>query len=467
MRIIRYYLIIRYFFSVCYNRKRKKSTTSSQNIALGELNMRMVDIIQKKRDNGILTKTETTWMIDGYAKGEIPDYQMAAWAMAVYFQGMEMQEIADLTMAMVETGQQIDLSAISGIKVDKHSTGGVGDKVTLILAPLVASFGVPVAKMSGRGLGHTGGTIDKLESIHGYQVERKQAEFVNQVKDIGISVIGQSDDLVKADKLLYALRDVTATVDIIPLIASSIMSKKIAAGSDAILLDVTVGTGAFMKNIADARILAKTMVELGNAVGRKTVAVITDMRQPLGTSIGNRLEIAESLSVLQGGGRDDLKAFIAELAQIMLSLGGVTKTIDEILAHLSNGLALEKFKEMIQAQDGDFDELIAQPMHSTAFSKTVLSPKTGYIKSFDALVAGHLAMRAGAGRSVKSDRLDLDAGVKIFKKIGDQVTEGEPLFEIVYNKASFDVTTEINVMLDAIDITDEQISIKEIVEIIK
>ncbi|MDN6029856.1 MAG: pyrimidine-nucleoside phosphorylase [Lactococcus plantarum] len=429
--------------------------------------MRMVDIIQKKRDNGILTKTETTWMIDGYAKGEIPDYQMAAWAMAVYFQGMEMQEIADLTMAMVETGQQIDLSAISGIKVDKHSTGGVGDKVTLILAPLVASFGVPVAKMSGRGLGHTGGTIDKLESIHGYQVERTQAEFVNQVKDIGISVIGQSDDLVKADKLLYALRDVTATVDIIPLIASSIMSKKIAAGSDAILLDVTVGTGAFMKNIADARILAKTMVELGNAVGRKTVAVITDMRQPLGTSIGNRLEIAESLSVLQGGGRDDLKAFIAELAQIMLSLGGVTKTIDEILAHLSNGLALEKFKEMIQAQDGDFDELIAQPMHSTAFSKTVLSPKTGYIKSFDALVAGHLAMRAGAGRSVKSDRLDLDAGVKIFKKIGDQVTEGEPLFEIVYNKASFDVTTEINVMLDAIDITDEQISIKEIVEIIK
>ena len=467
MRIIRYYLIIRYFFSVCYNRKRKKSTTSSQNIALGELNMRMVDIIQKKRDNGILTKTETTWMIDGYAKGEIPDYQMAAWTMAVYFQGMEMQEIADLTMAMVETGQQIDLSAISGIKVDKHSTGGVGDKVTLILAPLVASFGVPVAKMSGRGLGHTGGTIDKLESIHGYQVERTQAEFVNQVKDIGISVIGQSDDLVKADKLLYALRDVTATVDIIPLIASSIMSKKIAAGSDAILLDVTVGTGAFMKNIADARILAKTMVELGNAVGRKTVAVITDMRQPLGTSIGNRLEIAESLSVLQGGGRDDLKAFIAELAQIMLSLGGVTKTIDEILAHLSNGLALEKFKEMIQAQDGDFDELIAQPMHSTAFSKTVLSPKTGYIKSFDALVAGHLAMRAGAGRSVKSDRLDLDAGVKIFKKIGDQVTEGEPLFEIVYNKASFDVTTEINVMLDAIDITDEQISIKEIVEIIK
>ena len=462
-----HYLISRIFFAVCYNRKSNDNSISSQNTALGELNMRMVDIIQKKRDNGVLTKSETTWMIDGYAKGEIPDYQMAAWAMAVYFQGMEMQEIADLTMAMVETGQQIDLSSIPGIKVDKHSTGGVGDKVTLILAPLVASFGVPVAKMSGRGLGHTGGTIDKLESIHGYQVERTQAAFVSQVNEIGISVIGQSDELVKADKLLYALRDVTATVDIIPLIASSIMSKKIAAGSDAILLDVTVGTGAFMKNIADARVLAKTMVELGNAVGRKTVAVITDMRQPLGSTIGNRLEIAESLSVLQGGGRDDLKVFIAELAQIMLSLGGVTKTIDEILAHLSNGAALEKFKEMIQAQDGDFDELVAQPVHPTAFSKTVLSPKTGYIKSFDALVAGHLAMRAGAGRSVKSDVLDLDAGVRLFKKIGDQVSEGEPLFEIVYNKASFDATTEINVMLGAIEITDEQISIKEIVEIIK
>lgn len=429
--------------------------------------MRMVDIIQKKRDNGVLTKSETTWMIDSYAKGDIPDYQMAAWAMAVYFQGMEMQEIADLTMAMVATGQQIDLSSIPGIKVDKHSTGGVGDKVTLILAPLVASFDVPVAKMSGRGLGHTGGTIDKLESIHGYQVERSQEDFVKQVKDIGISVIGQSDDLVKADKLLYALRDVTATVDIIPLIASSIMSKKIAAGSGAILLDVTVGEGAFMKHIEDARILAKTMVDLGNAVGRKTVAVITDMRQPLGTTIGNRLEIAESLAVLQGGGRHDLREFIAELAQIMLSLGGVTKSIDEILTHLSNGAALEKFKQMVQAQGGDFDELLQEPIHSTAFSKVILSPKSGYINSFDALVAGHLAMRAGAGRSVKSDVLDLDAGVRIFKKIGDQVNEGEPLFEIIYNKKEFDVVSESNIMLDAIGITDERITIKEIVEIIK
>ncbi|MGO2939185.1 MAG: pyrimidine-nucleoside phosphorylase [Pseudolactococcus laudensis] len=429
--------------------------------------MRMIDIIQKKRDGLALTKAETTWLIEQYAIGQIPDYQMSAWAMAVYFQGMNKSEIADLTMAMVATGEQIDLSDIPGVKVDKHSTGGVGDKVTLILAPLVASFGVSVAKMSGRGLGHTGGTIDKLESIHGFQVERTQADFVQQVRDIGISVIGQSDNLVKADKLLYALRDVTATVDIIPLIASSIMSKKIAAGSDAILLDVTVGSGAFMKNMLDARLLAQTMVDLGNAVGRKTVAVITDMRQPLGATIGNRLEIAESLTVLQGGGRPELRQFIAELAQIMLSLAGVEKSVDDILENLSNGAALEKFKQMIQAQGGDFDELLASPEHETIFSKSVVSTQTGYVTSFDALTAGLLAMRAGAGRAVKSDVLDLDAGLRIFKKIGDYVESGEPLFEILYNKADFDAEKESQVLLDAISISNKKVEIKEIVEIIK
>ena len=429
--------------------------------------MRMIDIIQKKRDGLALTKAETTWLIDQYATGQIPDYQMSAWAMAVYFQGMTKEEIADLTMAMVATGEQIDLSEIPGVKVDKHSTGGVGDKVTLILAPLVASFGISVAKMSGRGLGHTGGTIDKLESIHGFQVERTQADFVQQVKDIGISVIGQSDNLVKADKLLYALRDVTATVDIIPLIASSIMSKKIAAGSDAILLDVTVGSGAFMKNLTDARLLAQTMVDLGNAVGRKTVAVITDMHQPLGATIGNRLEIAESLTVLQGGGSPELRQFIAELAQIMLGLAGVEKSVDAILENLSNGTALDKFKQMIQAQDGDLEELLASPEHETVFSKTVVSRQAGYVTSFDALTAGLLAMRAGAGRAVKSDVLDLDAGLRIFKKIGDRVESGEPLFEILYNKADFDAEKESQVLLDAISISDEKIEIKEIVEIIK
>lgn len=429
--------------------------------------MRMIELIQKKRNGLALTKAETTWLIDQYATGEIPDYQMSAWAMAIYFQGMTKEEIADLTMAMVATGEQIDLSDIPGVKVDKHSTGGVGDKVTLILAPLVASFGVAVAKMSGRGLGHTGGTIDKLESIHGFQVERTQADFVQQVKDIGISVIGQSDNLVKADKLLYALRDVTATVDIIPLIASSIMSKKIAAGSDAILLDVTVGSGAFMKNMTDARLLAQTMVDLGNAVGRKTVAVITDMRQPLGATIGNRLEIAESLTVLQGGGSSELRQFIAELAQIMLSLAGVDASIATILENLSNGAALDKFKQMIEAQGGDMTELLASPEHGTTFTKTVVSTQAGYITSFDALTAGLLAMRAGAGRAVKSDVLDLDAGLKIFKKIGDPVAIGEPLFEILYNKSDFDADQESQVLLDAISISDDQIEIKEIVEIIK
>lgn len=249
--------------------------------------MRAVDLIQKKRDGQELTSSEIEWLIEGYVSGTVPDYQMSAFAMAVYFKGMTTREISDLTMNMVKTGQEFDLSAIDGVKVDKHSTGGVGDKVTLILAPLVASFGVPVAKMSGRGLGHTGGTIDKLESIKGYQVERSQEDFIRQVQDIGVSVIGQSDQLVKADKLLYALRDVTATVDTIPLIASSVMSKKIAAGADAILLDVTVGEGAFMKTVDEARELAQTMVDLGKVVGRKTVAVITDMSQPL----DERLEI--------------------------------------------------------------------------------------------------------------------------------------------------------------------------------
>ena len=274
-----------------------------------------------------MSKDEIHWLIEGYVAGTVPDYQMAAFAMAVYFKGMTTREISDLTMKMVATGEQFDLSAIKGIKVDKHSTGGVGDKVTIVLAPLVASFGVPVAKMSGRGLGHTGGTIDKLESIKGFQIERTQEEFIKQVQEIGLSVIGQSDQLVMADKLLYALRDVTATVDTIPLIASSVMSKKIAAGADAILLDVTVGEGAFMKTIEEARELARTMVDLGNAVGRKTIAVLTDMSQPLGTSIGNRLEILEALDILQGKGREDVTHFICELAQIMLELGGVTASL--------------------------------------------------------------------------------------------------------------------------------------------
>ncbi|MEE1425052.1 MAG: thymidine phosphorylase, partial [Streptococcus salivarius] len=312
--------------------------------------MRTVDLIEKKRDGGELSTEEISYLINGYVSGEIPDYQIAALAMAIYYQGMSIREIHDLTTDMVASGEQYDLSEIPGIKVDKHSTGGVGDKVTIILMPLVASFGVPVAKMSGRGLGHTGGTIDKLESIKGYQVERSKEEFIEQVKDIGISLIGQSEHLVKADKLLYALRDVTATVDSIPLIASSVMSKKIAAGADKILLDVTVGQGAFMKNMSDAEKLSETMVALGHEVNRETIAVITDMSQPLGKAIGNRLEITEAIEIMQGKGREDITDFICELAEILLDLVQVEASQEEIRQHLVGGQALAKFEELIQAQ---------------------------------------------------------------------------------------------------------------------
>ena len=424
--------------------------------------MRAVDIIQKKRDGLGLSSQEIEWLIDGYVAGTVPDYQMSAFAMAVYFKGMTTREISDLTMAMVGTGQQFDLSAISGIKVDKHSTGGVGDKVTLILAPLVASFGVPVAKMSGRGLGHTGGTIDKLESVKGYQVERSQEDFIKQVQEIGVSVIGQSDQLVKADKLLYALRDVTATVDTIPLIASSVMSKKIAAGADSILLDVTVGEGAFMKNLEDARVLARTMVDLGKAVGRRTVAVITDMSQPLGTSIGNRLEILEALEILQGQGREDITEFICELARIMPGLANVEKSVSEIREHLTNGAALKKFEEMIAAQGGDLEDLYRPSQ--TAYVAEVRADQSGYITELPAMEFGLFAMRLGAGRAVKSDKLDYETGIVFEKKVGETVEIGEIVAKIYANeKISQELVTEFQ---KNVRIGSESVAVSEIVEVI-
>ena len=424
--------------------------------------MRAVDIIQKKRDGLELSSQEIEWLIEGYVAGTVPDYQMSAFAMAVYFKGMTTREISDLTMAMVGTGQQFDLSAISGIKVDKHSTGGVGDKVTLILAPLVASFGVPVAKMSGRGLGHTGGTIDKLESVNGYQVERSQEDFIKQVQEIGVSVIGQSDQLVKADKLLYALRDVTATVDTIPLIASSVMSKKIAAGADSILLDVTVGEGAFMKNLEDARVLARTMVDLGKAVGRRTIAVITDMSQPLGTSIGNRLEILEALEILQGQGREDVTEFICELAQIMLDLANVEKSVSEIREHLTNGAALKKFEEMIAAQGGDLEDLY-RPSQA-AYVAEVRAEQSGYITELPAMEFGLFAMRLGAGRAVKSDKLDYETGIVFEKKVGETVEIGEIVAKIYANeKISQELVTEFQ---KNVKIGSESVAVSEIIEVI-
>lgn len=424
--------------------------------------MRAVDLIQKKRDGQELTSSEIKWLVEGYVAGTVPDYQMSAFAMAVYFKGMTTREISDLTMNMVKTGQEFDLSAIEGIKVDKHSTGGVGDKVTLILAPLVASFGVPVAKMSGRGLGHTGGTLDKLEAIKGYQVERSQEDFIKQVQDIGVSVIGQSDQLVKADKLLYALRDVTATVDTIPLIASSVMSKKIAAGADAILLDVTVGEGAFMKTVDEARELAQTMVDLGKAVGRKTVAVITDMSQPLGRAIGNRLEILEAIDILQGKGREDISHFICELAQIMLSLADVEKTVEEVRQHLENGQALAKFEEMVAAQGGDLEDLY-RPVN-VAHVVEIPAQETGVISALPAMEFGLYAMRLGAGRAVKSDPLDYETGIVFDKKVGEPVQKGEIVAKVYTNgKISPQLVTEFQ---KYVKMNDGVQSLREIIEII-
>lgn len=424
--------------------------------------MRAVDLIQKKRDGLELSTQEIEWLISGYANGSIPDYQMSAFAMAVYFKGMSTRETKDLTMCMVATGDQIDLSAIPGIKTDKHSTGGVGDKVTLILAPLVASFGVPVAKMSGRGLGHTGGTLDKLEAIKGYQIDRSQDEFIKQVQDIGLSVIGQSDKLVKADKLLYALRDVTATVDIIPLIASSVMSKKIAAGADSILLDVTVGDGAFMKTIEDAEKLSRLMVDLGKEVGRKTVAVITNMSQPLGRAIGNRLEVLEAIEIMQGKGREDISDFICELGQLMLELARVSKPLTEIREHLISGPALHKFEEMIAYQGGDLEDLYR--VSEAKYQTEILSPMEGYITELPALEFGLLAMRLGAGRAVKSDTLDYESGIVFDRKIGDFVAKGDKIATIYSNQIlDKKVLTEFE---KNVKIGLEQLEIKEIIKVI-
>ena len=413
--------------------------------------MRTVDLIEKKRDGGELSTEEITYLIHGYVSGAIPDYQIAALAMAIYYQGMSIREIHDLTTEMVVSGEQYDLSEIPGIKVDKHSTGGVGDKVTIILMPLVASFGVPVAKMSGRGLGHTGGTIDKLESIKGYQVERTKEEFIEQVKAIGISLIGQSEHLVKADKLLYALRDVTATVDSIPLIASSVMSKKIAAGADKILLDVTVGQGAFMKNMSDAEKLSETMVALGREVNRETIAVITDMSQPLGKAIGNRLEITEALEIMQGKGREDITDFICELAEILLTLAKVDVSQEDIRHHLVGGQALAKFEELIQAQGGDLQDLYRQS--SAPVVTEIFADEDGYIEELPAMAFGKFAMQLGAGRATKTDSLNYETGIVFEKKVGDSVAQGD-LVAKVYSQENLNkkLLTEFkkNVIIDKV-----------------
>lgn len=402
--------------------------------------MHVVDLIQKKRDGRTLSKGELEFLINGYVQGSIPDYQMSAWTMAVFFQGMEPSEITDLTLIMAESGDTLDLSPIHGIKVDKHSTGGVGDTTTLIVAPLVASCGVPVAKMSGRGLGHTGGTVDKLEAISGYKVELTPKQFIDQVNDIGVSVVGQTGELAPADKLLYSLRDVTATVESIPLIASSIMSKKIAAGADGFVLDVKAGKGAFMKSVEDATELAKTMVQIGNLANRTTVALVTDMNQPLGRGIGNSLEVKEAILTLQGKGSERLTEICLELSAEMLILSGVTASRTEarklVETNLANGAALKKFGQLIEAQGGD-GRVIENPdlLPQAQYKENVLAPKAGYIMAIDPLEIGETAMELGAGRETKDTIIDLAVGLELLHQAGDYVEKGQILAVVHANHA--------------------------------
>lgn len=398
----------------------------------------MVDLIEKKRDGQELSTEEIKFIINGYTDGSIPDYQVSALTMAIYFKGMTEKERADLTMAMVESGDQIDLSQIEGIKVDKHSTGGVGDTTTLVLGPLVAALGVPVAKMSGRGLGHTGGTIDKLEAVEGFHVEIENQEFIDLVNENKIAVIGQSGNLTPADKKLYALRDVTATVDSIPLIASSIMSKKIAAGADAIVLDVKTGAGAFMKTLDDSRELAKAMVRIGNNVGRRTMAVISDMSQPLGYAIGNALEVKEAIDTLKGEGPEDLTELCLTLGSHMVYLAEKASSLEEARTLLEkvikDGSALDKLKVFLRSQGGDAS-IVDDPskMPQAKYVIELEAKEDGYVSEIVADEVGTAAMLLGAGRATKESIIDLAVGLVLRKKIGDQVKKGESLVTIYSN----------------------------------
>jgi pyrimidine-nucleoside phosphorylase/thymidine phosphorylase len=404
--------------------------------------MRAVDIIEKKKHGKVLTFEEIDFIVQGYTNNTIPDYQMSAFLMTIYFNGMNKEETANLTQSFVNSGDQVDLSAINGIKVDKHSTGGVGDKISLIVVPLVASVGIPVAKMSGRGLGHTGGTIDKLESINGFKVELTNEEFINNVNKYKMAIVGQSANLTPADKKIYALRDVTSTVDSIPLIASSIMGKKIASGADAIVLDVKLGSGAFMKSLDEAKALARTMVDIGKSLNRDTVAVITNMNQPLGYEIGNANEIKEAIEVLRGNGAEDETTVALTIASYMAVLGGVFNDFDKAYDHMKkiieNGEAIAKLKELIEIQGGDPEVVDNTDLLPKAKNHTeVKSIKSGYVNSFDTESVGITAMLLGAGRMTKEDVIDYAAGITLKKKIGDKVDNGDTLCILHTNKDEY------------------------------
>lgn len=411
--------------------------------------MNTYDLIMKKRNGGMLDKEEIDYLVTGYTNGSIPDYQMSAFLMAVYFQGMNHEETANLTLAMADSGERLDLSAIHGIKVDKHSTGGVGDKTSLIVGPILASLGVPVAKMSGRGLGHTGGTIDKLEGIPGFSTGISKEDFIKQVNDIGLSIVGQTANLAPADKKIYALRDVTATVDNVSLIAASIMSKKIAAGADAIVLDVKVGSGAFMKTLEDARALAKTMVAIGEMAGRKTIAVITDMNEPLGNAVGNILEVKEAVECLKGKGEERLMAVSKTLASHMLMAAGKADDIKEaeqsVNEAVTSGRAFDKLKSFVTAQGGDasyvenpdkFDK--AQYTYTVTGKELFLSKEKtaaweAYLTSCDNQEIGLASMILGGGRQTKESEIDLSVGIILEKHLGDKITKSDIIATLYAN----------------------------------
>ena len=428
----------------------------------------MVDLIIKKRDGHELTDEEIKFWIDGYVKGEIPDYQSSAMNMAIFFRGMTKREIATLTDYMEHSGEVIDLSEIEGIKVDKHSTGGVGDKTSLVLGPMVAAVGGKLAKMSGRGLGHTGGTLDKLESIPHMSISKTKEEMVEQVHRIGLAIIGQTSSLVPADKKLYALRDVTGTVESIPLIAASVMSKKLASGTDAILLDVTVGEGAFMKNMDSARELARTMVGIGTSLNRDTVAVLSDMSEPLGFAVGNNLEVKEAIASLHGEGPEDLMELCYTSGSIMLVQAKVCKTLEEAREKLheviNNGQAFEKLCLMVEAQGGD----VSYIRHPEKFemSKNIIeirSHEEGYIKEIDALEIGISAMKLGAGRETLEDVIDMSAGIVLARKIGAKVNKGDLLCTVYTNKEEKEYLPVLDEIREAYEFSKEKVDVLPVI----
>lgn len=434
----------------------------------GIFHMRMVDLIIKKRDGFELTNEEIKFWIDGYVSGEVPDYQSSAMNMAIFFRGMNKREIATLTDCMEHSGEVIDLSGIEGIKVDKHSTGGVGDKTSIVLGPMVAAVGGKLAKMSGRGLGHTGGTLDKLESIPHMSIAKTKEEMIKQVNDIGLAIIGQTSSLVPADKKLYALRDVTGTVESIPLIAASVMSKKLASGTDAILLDVTVGEGAFMKNMDNARELAKTMVEIGKSLNRDTVAVLSDMSEPLGFAVGNSLEIKEAIASLHGEGPEDLMELCYTSGSIMLVQAKVCKTIEEAKKRLhevvENGEAFEKLCQMVEYQGGDV-EYIRHP-EKFEVSKNIIEIRSevdGYIKEINALEIGISAMKLGAGRETLEDSIDMSAGIVLARKVGARVAKGDLLCTVCTNKEPEEFLPVLDDIRNAYKFSKEEIAILPVI----